>query len=400
MKPSRGFTLVELLVAAAIGLMVITAVLSAGLHLQRQGFTEERRMRAQTTSRAAADVVSLDLQLAGVGIGSSQVNLGGTVVSSAITVVTADPFTADPTFELPAPPYAALASDSLTILAGDVTRIVPLGCCGGGTGSCSGCQFRTAVTGQACAAMAVPPAFSFNGSTIAFVNPESNVACLHVVTGVAADRFTTTPGRANVSPPVTDPCEAGQNFWCARGGTYAVPVNTVVYRVNWRPRAAGLPQRPRLQRDPDGPGPAPFQDLLLDVEQMTIRLGLTDFTAAPLTFYPGGGRPAVNQCTAATCAVPPGGIITAVVPPNNRPVDVIAGPGISADEAAIRRLQRRIRSVEVTMLSRSASVDRSAIQVSGAAFVADDEGLPRDGFSRRRWVFEVAPRNFRLAGEP
>lgn len=391
MKPARGFTLIELLVAATIGIIVITAVLSAGLHLQRQGFTEERRMRAQTTSRAAADVLSLDLQLAGVGIGSSRVNLGGTVVSSSIAVVTADPFATDPTFQLPLPPYAALASDSLTVLTGDVTQIVPLGCCGGGGGSCTGCQFRKPVTGEACSPTNVPAAF--NGQTIAFVNPVSNVACLHVVTGVTASSFTTTPGRTDVEPPATDECEKNKNFWCARGGAYTIPVNTIVYRINWQPRAPGLPQRPRLQRDSDGPGPAPFEDLLLDVEQMTIRLGITHFGNGDVNFYPGALGPALNQCTAATCPVLPGDVIpTSAL--DKRPLDV-TGP-----DATIRRLQRRIRSVEVTLLSRSPSVDRGAIEVSGATFVPDEEGLLRDGFSRRRWVFEVAPRNFRLAGEP
>ena len=82
------------------------------------------------------------------------------------------------------------------------------------------------------------------------------------------------------------------------------------------------------------------------------------------------------------------------------PVDVVASGSITANQARIRQLQRRIRVVEVTLLSRSASVDRSAIQPLGAGFVVDDEGFPKDGYSRRRWTFTVAPRNFRLAGEP
>jgi type IV pilus assembly protein PilW len=388
------------MVAATMGLVVIAAVLATGLQLQKQGYTEERRMRAQTTSRAAADMMSLDLQGAGVGIGSSHVNLGGTVVTSAISVVTGNPFTADATFALPAAPYAPATSDSLTILSGRAAEIVPMGCCGGGGASCSSCQFRTTSSGEACATLNL--AASFDGQTIAFVNPESSVACLHTVTSVAADKFITTPGRSNVSPPAGDPCEESEKFWCT-AGTYAIPIDTVVYRINWQPRAAGLPQRPRFQRDPDGPGPAPFEDILLDVEQMTVRLGVTDFTTGNLTFYPSGALPPLDKCTDALCPLV-GGVITGPgIPagnPTTLPPDVVAGGGLSNDQARIRQLERRIRVVEVTLLTRSPSVDRSMIEVSGAGFAMDPEGLPRDGYSRRRWTFEVAPRNFRLAGEP
>lgn len=402
-RARRGFTLIELMIAGTIGIIIITGVLSAGLYLQQQGLVEMRQVQAQVSVRAAADQISLDLQGAGLGIGSARVNTGGTNGSSAITVTTADPFTADGTFAAAAAPYAARVSDSLTVMAGDPAQMVQMGCCGGGGPTCGSCRFRSGA--NACAAAPVPVAL--NGQTLVFVNPTLNVSCLHEVTGLpSVDRIQTNPGRGNNPPPPGDPCEeASATFWCT-AGAYALQLSTVSYRVNWAPRAVGQPQRPRLQRDPDGPGPAPWEDVMWDVEQMTVRVGVVDFTNANnLRFYPdaAAGRPAIDQCTAATCPVQ-GGVITGPGVPAGNPVtlanDVVAGGGLSATMANRVQLERRVRLVEVTLLTRSSSVTRERIEPLGAGFRLDPEGLPLDGYARRRLTFQITPRNFRLAGEP
>ena len=407
----RGVTLIELMVASAIGMVIIAGVLGAGLHLQRQGMTEERRMQSQLAARAAAEVLTQEITSAGLGIGSSRVNLGGANRSSALAVTTDDPFGADATFAAPAAPYAAMTSDSVTIMTGDASLLINMGCCGGGGGGagCTGCRMRNGA--NACALLDAPGAI--NGREIVFVNPALGVSCLATVTGVNNRIIQTTPGRGNNNPPPGDPCEeASGSFWCTNGAM-ALQVATSVFRVNWAPRAPGLPQRPRLQRDPDGPGAAGWQDILLDVEQLRLRFGVVNFGDGSLTWFPdaAAGRPPLDQCTMPTCAIPGGVLAAPVGPPTNLAADVFAvsdgAPGMSYpdDEATRIRLERRVRMVEVSIVTRSPTVDRQAVEPLGAdgvliPFRIDDEGFPRDGYSRRRWTFVLSPRNFRMAGEP
>ncbi len=411
MKTARGFTLIELMIAGAMSVVVIAGVLSAGMYLQQQGMKELQLMQAQVAGRASADQLTIDLQTAGLGIGSARVNQGGTNSASAIAITTDDPYAADSSFALPTAPYAGAISDSITLMSGDPTVMLSMGCFGSGGGSCSSCRFRDAFGPEARAATDVPG--TLNGQTIVFVNPALNASCVHQVTGLpGTNRFETSPGRNNNPPPAGDPCETtSAPFWCT-AGAYALQLNTVSYRINWKPRVVGQPQRPRLQRDPDGPGPLPWQDLMWDVEQMTFRLGLTDFTPNinNLTFFPDtvAGRPGLDQCTAGSCPVVPGGILPVAVAPAPRADVLAADVGGDANLARRLQLERRVRVVEVSLVTRSASADRTREQPLGVrnaqgewpAFRLDEEGFPLDGYSRRRLVFQVTPRNFRLSGEP
>ena len=64
-------------------------------------------------------------------------------------------------------------------------------------------------------------------------------------------------------------------------------------------------------------------------------------------------------------------------------------------------LRRRVRGVEVTLLSRTISADVAQVQKQGnGEFVLTADGLPRDGLQRRRLTFQVTPRNFALTEAP
>jgi hypothetical protein len=238
------------------------------------------------------------------------------------------------------------------------------------------------------------PAFVAHQQVV-FVNSTLGVACAHEVASTpSSNQLVTREGvGSHGAPDPSDPCGDNGQAWCS-AGTWALQLEAVGYRVNWKPTEAGRPQRPRLQQDPDGPlGPEGWRDVLWDVERLQVRLVVDDLTApGTFLFFPdeAAGRPGVDRCTAATCVVPGG----------TDARDAALALGVSADEALRRQLMRRVRGVEVTLISRTLSADAALVRRDHHGFELDDEGLPRDGFQRRRLVFRVSPRNFGLAETP
>lgn len=389
----RGMTLIELMIATAMGIVVIAGLVGTTLAFQAMGFQQQQRMSSQQSLRAAGELLTLRLQEAGSGLGNVRINLGQGQDRSAIDVVTGDAYTADATFELPAAPYAAYPSDSLVIYTGRTEGLRNTACCGGTGGACGTCTIRTG--GDTCMATSPVGAVALNDAVV-YVSSTQGVACAQAVTSAPQlTRLTSTGGIAGHSTPAgSDPCGVNGQVWCS-ANTWVMPLDAVAFRVNWKAIAAGAPQRPRLQMDPDGPiGPLGWTDVLWDVERMEVRLLVADLTAPGTgVFFPdaAAGRVAIDQCTASTCAVPGGtdardGAITS---------------GMSPDEAVRASLRRRVRGVEVTLLARTMSVDKGLVRYQSAnVFAVDADGLPADGLTRRRLVFQVTPRNYGLTEAP
>lgn len=80
-KSQRGFSLLELLVASSIGLIVLLAMTSLFKTGMDTTFTVTQRAETQQNMRAAIELITKDLSLAGAGLPSGGVQLvtGGTV---------------------------------------------------------------------------------------------------------------------------------------------------------------------------------------------------------------------------------------------------------------------------------------------------------------------------------
>ncbi len=389
----RGMTLIELMVASAMSLVVIAGLVGTTLQFQAMGFAQQQRMTAQQSARAAADVLTLSLQEAGSGIGNARLNLGANATRSAIDVTTADEFLNDADFELPKAPYLAYPSDSLVLYSGRSAGLRSTACCGGGGGACGTCSIRSG--GETCMATS-PVGAVAQSEAVVYVNSTLGVACAqNVDTAPQPTRLASSGGVAGYSAPnASDPCGTNGQAWCS-ANTWVLPLRSVGFRVNWKPTTPGGPQRPRLQIDADGPlGPDAWADVLWDVERLQVRLLVSNLTNANAAQYfpdDAAGRIAIDACTAATCAVPGG----------TDARDAAQAVGLSADQAVRAALMRRVRAVEVTLLSRTVSADRSQLQVQpGGEFVLTTEGLPLDGLQRRRLTFQVTPRNFALSEAP
>lgn len=388
----RGMTLIELLVASSMSLIVIAGLVGTTLQFQAMSFRQQQRMEAQQSLRAASDVLTLNLQEAGAGLGNVRLSLGDGATRSAIEVVTADEFLADATFALPAAPYAGAASDSLVVYSGRSDGLRATACCGPG-GGCGTCTIRSG--GETCMASS-PVGAIVEDDVVAYVNSTLGVACAQNVDAAPQQtRLMSSGGVAGFpAPSGSDPCGVTGQAWCS-ANTWVIPLRAVAFRVNWAPTVAGGPQRPRLQMDTDGPiGPAPWTDVLWDVEQLQVRLLVTNLvTPNAAQYFPdaAAGRIAIDQCTASTCAVPGG----------TDARDAAIATGLTADQAMRASLRRRVRGVEVTLLSRTISADVAQVQKQGnGEFVLTADGLPRDGLQRRRLTFQVTPRNFALTEAP
>ena len=141
MKPSsfhdRGFTLLEVMIASALGIVVLATGLVVGTQMQKRALFEEQTMMAQVTGRAVKEQLTLDLARAGAGMGNTPLSFADGE-RSAITVWSRPDLTAgvpnssmvaDPTF-VPAP-TAALVSDAIEIYWGDTGGMVTLNLCSG-----------------------------------------------------------------------------------------------------------------------------------------------------------------------------------------------------------------------------------------------------------------------------
>jgi len=385
----RGFTLMEAMVASAMGLVVLTATLTVGVQLQRKAFFEQQSSLIQGGTQAVTEFFGPMLQRAGEGMGNARINLGGATFAYAIQVTTADPFGGFPNFSPPPPAYADRISDSLQLRWGDPTALVPLGACqlsgaDGGTGGFSRESAGLCTVTQASSLDAGTPVF--------VVNPDLPEACSQIVTGpsgsgtpgVHAPTLPAAPYPSSTDAPAGDGCAMGGSVFATQR-TVVMPAGGVTFRVNW---ASGAPVLEYTERAPPLPTDT-WTEVSRDVEQMTVALGVHDLTAdagVPLTWYPGAdGGMSIDQCIGASpsgsCAVP-GGL----------------GPP-ALDPTTWDALMRRVRAVEVRLVARSSRRDRSGVAGPDAGrFARDEYGNPDDGFVRRTLVLTLAPRNYQLAG--
>lgn len=384
MSGRRGFTLLETMVAAAIGIAVLAGTLTVGLQLQRQGLFEEQKTITQDSASAMRAFLAPMVLRAGSGLGNSRINLGADY-AFPVNVTTDADFSADSTFAGPPAAYADRLSDALDLFWGSSEDIIPNVDCNG-----SG-EYRSRTGSEICVRGG---AYNHLVNGLVFIsNPELGVSCLHTVDQVpSADRIQTTPGHGGSTPPADEPCgDATSEFWGTPGGQL-LPMRGATLRVNWRSGA------PVLEYDPDGRvGPLPFQEMSRGIERIKFRLGIRSLNVpdAPLVWYPdaAAGRPAIDECAAATCDVPD----TGVAPGLSAAELATELAGIAnADDRVRARLMRRVRVVEMTVTARSPRSDADRVQTDGTDFETDEDGQLRDGFSRRAYTVQLTPRNFTL----
>src|SRR3979409_2600263 len=80
-KPQRGFTLLELMIASAVGLVAIAAMTSLFKIGMDATFTVTQRAETQQNMRAAVELMSEDIGLAGAGLPSGGLQLPTSAVS-------------------------------------------------------------------------------------------------------------------------------------------------------------------------------------------------------------------------------------------------------------------------------------------------------------------------------
>ncbi|HZI16721.1 MAG TPA: prepilin-type N-terminal cleavage/methylation domain-containing protein [Myxococcus sp.] len=389
----RGFTLLEVMIASAIGVVVLAVGLVAGMQMQRRALFEEQTMMAQVTGRAVKELLATDLQRAGLGMGNAAISFGNNDHRYAIESWTepnlrtgvAPAFPADSTFNLPPTGtlYENLRSDALRLYWGDTRSMVVMRACDGGQqgrirpGNGDSENFCTAPNPP----MGMDPPPSTPDTPAIIVNPTRELAChilVHNING-SSMRINANPGstgNATTNGPCSDP---DHDMW--RDDTW-MTMRTVsaAYRVNW---TGGAPALEYL-----APGATTWKVVSRNVERMKIRQAVIDLTA-PNTAYrwfpdTTAGRPAIDNCTQTNTACA---------------VALVSGETDTNDAERRNLLRKRVRELEVTLTIRTRRADRSTFDPSVAVTTSDEEGFPKDGFKRRTYSFRVAPRNFAAAGQ-
>ncbi|WNG26909.1 type II secretion system protein [Cystobacter fuscus] len=415
----RGFTLLELVVASSLSLIVLAAALWSAAELQRRGTFEESLMEAQNTLRAVREMLVVELQRAGMSVGSARMVFGKQQTTSADDVryaINVSPeerfdgtgaFPADPTFAPPTGSYADRISDVLQVWSWDSEAMngatpigmVPLTLCTHAANASD--LYRS---GNELCASSVP--VGLNNRLVMVVKPETRIACIMRVTAVNQDasapyaRIVVSPGITGSQPSENNPCKslaAGErpndgtlDYWGAdRSGGFILLMRGSAFRVNWK---TGKPVLERRDiSSVANPGTAPqWVALSQDVEMIRLRLGVMEdlkLPKSPVLWFPETTpkRPHLEQCTDATCGpLVPGG--TWVPHPINSP---------TARDA----LMSRVRMVQVQVITRTARLDSSLIRKDGTgAYILDADKHPQDGYKRRSSTLEIMPRNFALAG--
>ncbi|MBJ6761370.1 prepilin-type N-terminal cleavage/methylation domain-containing protein [Myxococcaceae bacterium JPH2] len=404
---SRGFSLIELLIASAIAIALISAAISVGLQLQRRGVLEERTMETQNAARAARDLFAFGVQRAGAGAGSSPLAIGNTPASRPdlrypVWVTTQADFATDPSFALPSGPYQDLRSDVLRIWETDPGNMLRLVACQSGTFAWTG--------GRLCTQTRPPE--GLKNLLVAVVAPHGAggkrpIACVGML-GSTFDQTINPPLDSEYSvdfspgvpglpalasthecgaPPVASGVDGGGGvplqLWDAPD-LYVMPITARDFRVNWKGGA------PALEMDSDGFIPdSGFTVVSRDIERLQVFLGVvpTDNSDAGVLLFPDAvaGRPALDTCTFSSCSP----FIT-----------WDAGTLVSADEGPDTprdKLMQRVRLVELRITARSERLDRLADLATDGGL--DDDGNIQDGYKRRHSVIRLSPRNFGYAGQ-
>jgi len=395
MKPGRGFTLLEVMIASAIGVIVLGVGLVVGTQMQRRALFEEQTMLAQVTGRAVKELLAGDIQRAGTGMGNLPIQFGNTDERFAVQTWNEPnledgigPFEADSSFKLPpaGTAYEDMRSDVLQLFWGDPRTLATMRACGGaGNGTLRvDNNFCTAwpppaglqpVDGQPVQAVIVDPQQGRRGCTLRVNSINVNADAPHQIVGTLG----TAAGAINAGG-------CNDEGWQVQGPP--APTSWVTmrlvgasYRVNWADNIPTLEYR--------APDSATWVAVSRDVERMKVRAAVIDLTA-PNTDYrwfpdEANGRPrSIDQCTVgeASCAV-----------------NLLATePAIAGDADLRNRLWQRVRELEISLVIRTRRVDQTVVNKTDPTAL-DDEGVyPQDGYKRRTFVFRVTPRNFVSAG--
>ncbi|ATB39761.1 methylation domain protein [Cystobacter fuscus] len=415
-SPLGGFTLLELMVASSLSLIVLAAALWSAAELQRRGTFEESLMEAQNTLRAVREMLVVELQRAGMGVGSARMVFGrlgaADDVRYAINVSPEErfdgtgAFPADPTFAPPTGAYAGRISDVLQVWSWDSEAMnganpigmVPLTLCTHAANASD--LYRS---GNELCASTVP--VGLMNRLVMVVKPETRIACIMRVTAVNQDasapyaRIVVSPGITEGQASNNNPCmslaagarpnDGTLDYWGAdRSGGFILLMRGSAFRVNWR---TGTPVLER--RDISSvANPAATPDwvtLSHDVEMIRLRLGVMEdlkLPKSPVLWFPETTpeRPHLEKCTDVKCGpLVPGGWT----------VDPINSP--TARDA----LMSRVRMVQVQVITRTARLDSSLVRKDGAGeYILDADKHPQDGYKRRSSTLEIMPRNFALAG--
>ncbi|RKH04348.1 prepilin-type N-terminal cleavage/methylation domain-containing protein [Corallococcus sp. CA053C] len=394
MRPSslhdRGFTLLEVMIASALGVIVLTTGLVVGTQMQKRALFEEQMMTAQVTGRAVKELLTLDVSRAGTGMGNTPISFNTNDERSAITVwATPDLKTgvgttlgADATFE--PPPAGFPASDALQLYWGDTNGMITLAPCT----SLSRVREEDATTGVTFCTRTSPPTAlvdTTNPTLAVLASGGNKKACPVLVDSVQQAGAKLVIKAATAPVPRSDVCASTLQWTKASGDIenwVALRLSGAAYRVNWKGGIPTLEYR--------APNQTAWSVLSRDVERLIVREGVVNLSNAQnqLDWYPGDNtaapavpHPAISQCdvakyTSGACKTDDLSSTGTALPAPTTPAEVI------------QRLRQRVRELEVTLVIRTRRVNRDA-DTTGT----DEEGLAKDGYSRRRYTFRVAARN-------
>lgn len=383
-QANAGFTLLEVMVAAALGVVVLTTGLAVGTQLQKRALFEEQTMMAQTVGRALQERLSADISRAGNGMGNTPISFADTDQRFAVQVY---PDPGSNTYfqtDYVAPPAGSPTSDALRLYWGRTRDLVFLdNCPGGATNVRSGpndfCLAENSsagmkpATGQP-ATMAVlvngDQGENVSGNNVLPVSCLINVSNVQPATGVK--KLTATVG----SGTLTNLCTNNVDPRWALSNWMAMALEGVAYRVNWK---GGFPTLEALPH-----GATTWQVVSRDVEQMKIREAVADLVTPTNAYrwFPdsSAGRPAIDACTTATCTV------------ETRTGEVLP-TAPTANDVLRMRLRKRVRELEVTLVVRTRRMDRDAVSAG-----VDENNHQRDGYKRRTITFRVTPRGMGMTG--
>lgn len=381
---NTGFTLLEVMIAAALGIVVVATGLAVGTQLQRRALFEEQTTMALTTGRTLEELLSSQVARAGAGMGNTPISFADGNDRFGIEVwsnPSAEPFfTSDGDYVPPDAGKNQPASDALRLYWGNSGSLISLEGCGVKGSSVRQGTDQFCMAPNSSSGLNPPTGQPFTLAVLANANEQS--ACALQVTNVnpGANLLTATIGSG------TGDCALPENHVHWTGTDWLIMgLEGVAYRVNWKD---GIPTLEALPS-----GAAEWQVVSRDVEQLKVRqavVNLLDVNAAPRWFpepdlsLSTPPRPAISDCTAGDLAT-----VCQVETPDFESFDTP-----ETEKIRQRRLQQRVREVEITLVVRTRRSNRDVTEPD----VQDEDGFFKDGYKRRTFTFRVAPRNFGVAG--
>ncbi|MBX7096997.1 MAG: type II secretion system GspH family protein [Myxococcaceae bacterium] len=418
----RGMTLMELMVASGISVVLLAGAVVAGTSLQKRSVQEREVNDTQALSRAVRDQLEVDLSSIGTALGPSRVHVGNNDAGMPMFIYAINVQTnATP----PPPPVTDGGtvfigpSDRLNIFGGLAQgfsfpdggaspSLLILGDCSGSTNSGT---FLTGGT-TVCTLAQIPSGAqaALMNKRVLITSPQLGMGCLGTVTGFPTGKQISLSWGYSGQAFGNEPCNPGNSshpFWniSSNPAPLLMPLVSTSYQISWRTDAGSAPL-PVLQYDSDGPlmPDSGWVDLSYDVEQMKVRLGLTDTSDSGVGLVYvgdfGGG---------ADGGTPPQPPIDMMTTSQQQNLLNQLGGFQSRDDAGSGMpdllqwaLMRRVRAIEVTLMLRSRRADKDQAQyvITTGNPVVDAQGHPMDGRKRRVITFNVSPRSFSYGGAP